>query len=432
MVEVEVGPSSLGNEPLTTALLRDDAGNLTTARVLGGPNGRGGVTRVAGFVVPLPGMRVRLDLREDLRREATVASDRAWVASGPKWTPSNFPIPFELGLPGSRDLTVGDASGDLDVAARAWSTVACTGYRASYGGTTQVPPGLDGKNVVYFHTSWPPELTPKGLAQTILHTDASNDIVDADIHVNEQDYVFSLQGGQGLIDLRSILTHELGHALGLGHTPVLGATMFATYGGGIAWRSLEKDDRDGVCALYPGAGARGCDADPCPSGFVCVADACERPKSAGVVCAPCDPKQAQTCVGAGDDARCVDLGGGARACGRACSSDAACGSGFHCKPTTSSGDLQCVSDSLCANGPDPCTTSADCRIGVCKSGACVFVEAPVDAGALDAGPPAQKSPAAGCSCETSSSASSGSWALALFVIIGHRLVRRRRSCIPHS
>jgi len=417
VVSVEVGPSSVGNEPATTAVLRDDAGNLTTVRILGGPNASGGVTRLAGYVVPMMGARVRIDLRED----PPPPSDRAWVAAGPKWPASAFPLSYYLALPGSRDVGL-EAGSELDIATRSWSTVSCTNYRAKFSGTTMNPPGNDGLNVIYFHdTMWPTDLTPKGLAQSVLHTNSNNEIVDADVHVNGVDYTWSLEGAGAVPDVRAILTHELGHSLGLAHSTVLNATMYATYSGGIAWRALKQDDRDGVCALYPGNGAPGCDQNPCPGGFLCIAKTCERKGAQGVICAPCNPNDPKACAGE-DGARCVDYGAGALLCGRACAVDGDCGAGFHCKPTTSSGDLQCLSDSVCANGPDTCAKDSDCKIGKCMNGVCVGVPAPVDAGA-DAKGDGGNTPVAagGCTCNQSSSASNP-WAafLAFF------LVRRRR------
>jgi len=58
------------------------------------------------------------------------------------------------------------------------------------------------------------------------------------------------QGDTGWLDLQGIATHELGHALGLKHTPVVDATMFATTTDGKSHRSLHADDTAGVQAIY--------------------------------------------------------------------------------------------------------------------------------------------------------------------------------------
>jgi hypothetical protein len=429
---VEVAPSGLGSEPRTTAVLRDDRGLRHSVSILGGPTPRGGWARLAGYVVPVVGARVRLDLRE----ERPAASPLAWVSAGAVWPPAAQPVTLLSRLDSPAFLS-GHAPVEIDLAARAWSTIPCTGLRLRYGGASTSPPGDDGASVVYVHEiAWPPALTAGALAQTVLHTDAQGGLRDADVHVNAVDWVFSEDGAKGRPDFRSIVTHELGHAIGLAHSTDPAATMWASYGGGLAWRSLEADDRAGACALYPGQGAPGCPADPCPAGTVCADGRCVRRGALGDVCAPCE-RVPGACEAAGDDARCTDLPQGGRVCTRACPMDAACGAGATCMATTSSGDFQCVPDDGCASGPNACAGPADCATGTCRGGACVGpAEAPADAGAdADAGaaPPLLSS---GCACEASGGGPTArrGWILALTVALlaRGRRARQARASAPAS
>jgi hypothetical protein len=373
---------------------------------------------------------------------AARANDFAPNIPAGTWPDTALPVPFVLALPRSRDIGA-EAAAELEVALRTWPRASCTSWRARLDGERAAVATDDGVNVVLFHDdAWPPELIPGAVAQTVIHTDAGGRYRDADIHLNGKDFRFSLDGRAGTLDLRSILVHEIGHALGLGHSDNPRATMFAT-GSGLRWRSLEKDDVDGVCALYPGTGAAGCEAVPCPAPFLCVANACQRPFDARDVCSPCE-RVPEACEGAGDGARCIDIGEGAaagRVCGRSCDGDGDCGAGFRCTATTEAGDRQCVSDVACRNGASVCQNDADCKDSKCRGGACTGAPPdPVDGGAPDAassdgGTAAAATPldpgGGGCACviATAPSAPSRSapltWLAAAAIVLVLRRARDR-------
>jgi uncharacterized protein (TIGR03437 family) len=79
-------------------------------------------------------------------------------------------------------------------------------------------------------------------------TFAPGNIYDSDIILNPA-VSFSTDNSTGA-DLQSLITHELGHSLGAGHSGLLGATMFQTIP--IAFRYLSTDDLSFLTALYPG------------------------------------------------------------------------------------------------------------------------------------------------------------------------------------
>lgn len=71
---------------------------------------------------------------------------------------------------------------------------------------------------------------------------------------------WSWQDGPGTvssgIDLQGVACHELGHALGLGHSTVGSATMYPSISGtGTSVRSIETDDKNGTAAVYGALGS---------------------------------------------------------------------------------------------------------------------------------------------------------------------------------
>jgi Matrixin len=83
-------------------------------------------------------------------------------------------------------------------------------------------------------------------------------IDDADIVTNRTGYNWTSEGedpgGAGCsseVYVEGVMVHEVGHALGLGHTPVLGATMYASVSlCNNNPATIEADDRSGLNALY--------------------------------------------------------------------------------------------------------------------------------------------------------------------------------------
>jgi len=355
------------------------------------------------------------------------AAPRAFTRQVPEGTWAALPRALRLVLPFG-PFTDQDALGEATVAARAWSEVPCSAVRLVVAGARgeSVTSG-DGISHVIFHSeAWPPELVPRALAQTVVVVDGRGNLTDADVHVNGKDHTFSLDGRPGTADLRSIVTHELGHALGLGHSNDPIATMTAA-ASGTRFRTLEADDEAGACALYAGRGAPRCPEAACPAPFVCVAGACERPSTPRTTCAPC-VREADACDNAGAGARCVDLDDG-RVCARACDEAHPCGAGFTCRATTSAGDFQCIADDRCLALGVPCAPGASCGEGfVCAGGRCVGALAP----ALDGGPPRDAAPPPGpaaatdTGCRAGGSAGDGGVLTGGLLAFSFVLARRRR------
>lgn len=92
----------------------------------------------------------------------------------------------------------------------------------------------------------------------------TGEIYDSDVELNSQNSNFTTGLDFVDIDLPSVVQHESGHFLGLAHTPVSTATMYATLDSGeISKRILDPDDVAGICAAYPpGYLDPNCDPEP--------------------------------------------------------------------------------------------------------------------------------------------------------------------------
>lgn len=113
--------------------------------------------------------------------------------------------------------------------------------------------------VIYRDDDWPYVNERFVIARTSITFDPlTGAIFDADIELNSFRNEFSASDDMVSNDLQSVLTHEVGHFLGLDHTLVRNATMLADYElSDLGTRTLSSDDVAGICAIYsplaPGA-----------------------------------------------------------------------------------------------------------------------------------------------------------------------------------
>lgn len=80
----------------------------------------------------------------------------------------------------------------------------------------------------------------------------TGEITDAATVFNGFRYKWSVDGRSDAVDVQEVATHEIGHILGLAHTPIGGATMYPlTIAGRTQARSLAPDDEIAVSVSYP-------------------------------------------------------------------------------------------------------------------------------------------------------------------------------------
>ena len=186
----------------------------------------------------------------------------------------------------AQGITVAEIEAEIDGSFAAWdnNTATCTYLTLTDGGVVnglEVGFDNDGEedNVIAFVTDGWLDLgsghDAAAIALTSVFFDpATGVIVNADMEFNAE-FFRPMIVGQTLpdpldlrteADLRNTITHEAGHFLGLDHTNISDATMFAVANTGeINKRDLAQDDLDGVCAIYPVADDPGkCE----PAGFL--------------------------------------------------------------------------------------------------------------------------------------------------------------------
>lgn len=302
---------------------------------------------------------------------AAAGEASAYVTTSPvtRWSRSRIPVPWYLNNAGSADMAIATTEAAVTAAFDTWTNVDCCYIALAYQGRSSLTAGSSrGSNVV----SWSESSWSQGASAIAVCTTwySSGTIEESDVDCNGVNHTWNTTGSGG-VDTQSILTHELGHSLGLGDIydrAYASSTMYGIYSGGTASRSLDADDMAGCRYLYEEA-CGGCTTDDqCPSGYRCEGGTCVPVTSDGALCDPC------TSHADCNEGYCLSgFPDGGTYCGRNCTSDAACGAGYRCVAVSGTSN-QCVPTSLdcAATTPSGCTTDRDCTTGYhCASGSCV-------------------------------------------------------------
>lgn len=292
------------------------------------------------------------------------------------WPANKLPLQWSfnpngmLGKGSYANMKEADVVNELKKAWAAWSSPPCTSFKSSYQGTTTDPVDyFDDKLVIYLATTqeWAQlGISTSALAFSSPRPNSRGEIQDADIIVGPGvPWALPPVPASGL-DLTEALSHEMGHSLGFGHSPLRTALMyFSIRGQGPLFKGLGPDDRDGICTLYP-------QSNVCTSAADCISTCAS---CTGGKCSPSNPAQAKDCQPCAKDAdcgtgrRCIPTASGS-ACMPLCQSGC-CPSGMRCRdisnqkvcvPMTSQcPDVSCKSDQDCGDGV------CDNASGICKS-----------------------------------------------------------------
>jgi len=199
-------------------------------------------------------------------------ADGCFYPSGgyvPLWW-SNACVGFSVQQDASKQVTWAAADATAQTAFAKWSAAQCANGANAASGASETPSvqavdegpvacstveyseaGPNQHVIIFRDESWPYSDEYNTLALTTVTFDSvTGEILDADMEINTAQHtvVTTTPVPSGAYDLESILTHEAGHFLGLAHTPVKTAVMYALYQPGST--TLTSDDVSGICSIY--------------------------------------------------------------------------------------------------------------------------------------------------------------------------------------
>jgi len=185
----------------------------------------------------------------------------------PLYWPSSC-LSFSVHEAGSEksDIDYETANAIIEAAFEKWAHVDCGGARPSFRAVNKGP--VDCRQAEYNQIeananafmfrdqNWPYQNAIDTLAlTTVTYNVETAEMYDADVEVNTAQATFTTTEvpDRQSADLESVITHEVGHFLGLSHSEVDAATMrgIGYQPGTVGLRTLAPDDIQGICEIYP-------------------------------------------------------------------------------------------------------------------------------------------------------------------------------------
>ena len=226
-----------------------------------------GATLVSALAVAAPAAAYCRSNTCDLRTESCERDDDGCVISGHSLSWASSCVTFAIQQDGSPkwDISEQRFAEEVNAAFERWLEVDCGDGQTPKLEVQNIGPVECDKveynqrngnaNIFMFRDDeWPYANGEDALGLSTIRFDPTTGrIYDVDVEVNGTDTPISVGDEVRGADLASIITHEVGHFLGLSHSNKRDATMLPGYRpGDDSLRTLEQDDIDGICdALNP-------------------------------------------------------------------------------------------------------------------------------------------------------------------------------------
>ena len=169
------------------------------------------------------------------------------------WASPN--ITWRLNTAGSDSIDDDSHIAAIEHGFQVWEDVTGSTINFTRGADTDsIDPAPNGTHIVGFDENNSSGYFPPGsgiVAITPISFNTSNgNVLDADILFNGSQFTFSTDGTAGTFDVQDVLTHEIGHFVGLDHSPQVSGTMWPFVSTG-QWlhRSLTADEEAGASAI---------------------------------------------------------------------------------------------------------------------------------------------------------------------------------------
>ncbi|MBM4387128.1 MAG: matrixin family metalloprotease, partial [Deltaproteobacteria bacterium] len=185
-------------------------------------------------------------------------------------------IGYYLDADGVDDITDGSDIKAVEESFSDWANITCSNFSFTKSGTTTstdvlpITGKMNGKNELIWveDSKWKFGQWTLGVTVPLYYYDGK--IVESDIAFNGYLQKWSTTGNIYKSDVKSVAIHEIGHMFGLqhvlsGYTQSNPPTMAPYADPYLKSRTLEEDDKKGICFLYPATGTYTCAKnDDCP------------------------------------------------------------------------------------------------------------------------------------------------------------------------